>query len=563
MVVTGTRDDVGRRELADLVEGVPFRGLAQHVRANQEAHAPVRVFGSKVLQCPEREARRDEFAFDRTDFDAVQTGKCQLTHAQAMPECGQLLVKGMLEHGHDQDALEATDLQGIHGGQHVGDVRGVKASAVNCDQFPHPPRRVYSVSVSDASRIRTLSDPVSIMHDDQALLVERGEMLAGGLIAAGRLLLARSPKLHRARGPYCLRGACDGCTARVNGVPNVMTCLVAAKDGDRVETQNVLGTRELDLYEATDLLFPDGFDHHRLLAGAGTSRLMTSFARRMSGLGKLPESVLPVIPSEERVSDVLIVGGGAAGLAAAAVLGPRALLVDDALRLGGSLSALDPVGATALVQRARDAGAELRHSTTALLVSREPEDGSGRITALLEGRERVSRVRCRQLLVASGAHDAQPTFGNNDLPGLFSARAGLELQRSGISIGKRVALVGDGRFARAFADAREHRGVFHFEPRQIERAKGKHAVSRLVYREAGKLRELVISALVFDGPGSPALELLGQLGASVRFDAERGYVPALGANGLAAPAVFAAGSCAASARPSPEDGERVARAMSR
>ena len=137
---------------------------------------------------------------------------------------------------------------------------------------------------------------MSITHDGEPVQVERGEMLAGGLVAAGRWLLARSPKLHRARGPSCLRGACDGCTARVNGVPNVMTCLVNAAEGDSVETQNVLGSRDLDLYEATDVLFPQGFDHHRLLAGAGTSRLLTHFARRMSGLGVLPEAVMSRVP---------------------------------------------------------------------------------------------------------------------------------------------------------------------------------------------------------------------------------------------------------------------------
>ena len=55
-----------------------------------------------------------------------------------MLEWRQLLVKCMLEDGYDQDALEAADLQRIHGGQHVGDVRRVEASAVNCDRFPHP-----------------------------------------------------------------------------------------------------------------------------------------------------------------------------------------------------------------------------------------------------------------------------------------------------------------------------------------------------------------------------------------------------------------------------------------
>jgi len=415
--------------------------------------------------------------------------------------------------------------------------------------------------VTDASRIRTLSDPVSLTHDGDPVTVERGEMLAGGLIAAGRLLLARSPKLHRARGPYCLRGACDGCTARVNGVPNVMTCLVAAAAGDRVETQNVLGTREVDLYEATDVLFPQGFDHHRLFAGAGTSRLLTTFARRMSGLGLLPDVALLATQAEQRHVDVLIVGGGAAGLSAAATLGKRALLVDDGLALGGTSSALDPAQAAKLVQRARDAGAELRHATTALLLSREPEDGSARITALLEGPERVVSARCRHVLVASGAHDPTPSFGNNDLPGILSARAALKLFRSGISIGKRVALVGEGRFARGLAEARHNIGVFHFLPAQVQRAKGTRGVTRLVYEEANKSREIVVSAVACDGPGAPAVELLGQLGATLSFDPERGYVPRLQQSGRALELLYAAGSCASSALPSAEDGARVARAI--
>jgi sarcosine oxidase subunit alpha len=404
---------------------------------------------------------------------------------------------------------------------------------------------------------------VQVTHDGETFMVERGEILAGGLIAAGRLLLARSPKLHRARGPYCLRGACDGCTARVNGVPNVQTCLVRAQAGDRIETQNVLGSRELDLYEATDLLFPQGFDHHRFLAGAGTSRVMTAFARRMSGLGKLPELALASMPAERRELDVLIVGGGAAGLAAAAVLGPRGLLVDDALALGGSSGILEPARAAELVRRAREAGAELRHATSALLLSREPADASERVTAVLEGPERASYIRCRFVIIASGTHDAQPSFGNNDLPGIFSARAALQLAHAGISVGKRVALIGNGRFAHAFAEARKQQGIFRFAPEQVERAKGQHAVTRLVYREAAKSRELVISAIAVDWAGTPAVELLGQLGTPLRFQADRGYLPELDAQGLASAGVFAAGSCAASTRSSSEDGARVGQAVAR
>ncbi len=193
------------------------------------------------------------------------------------------------------------------------------------------------------------------------------------------------------------------------------------------------------------------------------------------------------------------------------------------------------------------------------MLSREPEDGSSRISALLEGPERASAVRCRYVLVASGAHDASPRFGNNDLPGIVSARAALKLLRAGISIGKRVALVGEGRFARAFAEARAQQGVFRFEPARVLRAKGKHAVSRIVYDEAGKSREFVVSALAYDGPvrlrsscsPSSARACISTQRAATR----RG----LGQTARGRPRFFAAGSCAASALLSAADGARVAR----
>ncbi|HEY2410472.1 MAG TPA: (2Fe-2S)-binding protein [Polyangiaceae bacterium] len=410
---------------------------------------------------------------------------------------------------------------------------------------------------------RTLRDPVEITHDEERVLVERGESLAAGLIAAERLLLARSPKLHRARGPYCLRGACDGCLARVNGVPNVMTCRVAARGGERIETQNILGSREHDLYAAADFLFPQGFDHHRLLAGSQASPILTALARRVSGLGSLPEQASPVRPAKRRELDCLIVGGGAAGLSAAAVLGPRALLVDDALTFGGSLALLAPAEAAASVQRARAGGAELLPHTSCLALSREPEDGSGLLSALLLGPEGAVHARCRLVLVASGGHDPTPLFGNNDLPGIFTARAALRLWRSGVRIGRRCAVVGNGRFGRALIGEMNHEPKQRvFQLHDVERAVGRQRVTRVAFKEGDRMRELSVSLVACDGPAAPSVELLVQSGASLRFDAERGYLPELGADGLAAPGLYAAGS-SAGARDASQDGKRVAEIVAR
>ena len=109
------------------------------------------------------------------------------------------------------------------------------------------------------------------------------------LLASDKTILARSPKLHRPRGPSCFRGACDGCLARVDGVPNVMTCLVPAQGGEHVDAQNVIGSRKADLLRVTDWFFAKGIDHHHLMAGVpGLSDVMQSFATKVAGPGRMP-----------------------------------------------------------------------------------------------------------------------------------------------------------------------------------------------------------------------------------------------------------------------------------
>lgn len=414
-----------------------------------------------------------------------------------------------------------------------------------------------------AHRLNPPADPVEIEHDGTRVVAERGEPLARALIAADRLLLARSPKLHRPRGPYCLRGGCDGCLARVNGVPNVMLCRAAAHGGERVETQNVLGTRGIDVLRAADFMFPSGIDHHRLLAGVrGMSSVVQKFARRVAGLGRLPSAAAEARPAERREVDALVVGGGAAGLSAAAVLGGRALLVDDALAPGGSLATLDPRAARDALERARAATAGVESATTALALYREPEDERGRLHALLAGPKGATLIVARAVVLAGGAHDALPPFVNNDLPGVVSARAALGLWRAGIAIGRRVIVVGSGRFADTFAqDASETLPVTRVALDDVVRAIGRTRVSGVLVRDGERERRLGADALVVDAAGAPSFELGVQAGASVRFDAARGFVLETDADHAAAAGVWCAGSCRASEADSALDGAETARAV--
>jgi sarcosine oxidase, subunit alpha len=391
-----------------------------------------------------------------------------------------------------------------------------------------------------ATRLGQAADAVELFHDGERLEARRGEPLALALMAADRLLLSRSPKLHRPRGPYCLRGACEGCLVRVNGLPNQPACRVRVRGGEQVETQNVLGTRETDLLAAADFLFPQGIDHHRLMAGIrGISPLVGNFARRIAGLGRLADSAPEVSPAERREVPVLIVGGGRTGLAAAARLGQRATLVDDGHTLGGALTALEPKRAEALTATARASGAALLPHATVLALSREPDDGTRRISALVVTAERTLLLRCQAVLLATGRHDAAPAFPNNDLPGIFSARAALFAWQNDVLIGSRIGIVGSGRYAaRLVEQVQGAAELVQLDAESVLRAIGRERISGVEIRTDDTTRRIKLNALAFDGPGAPSFELAVQGGASVDFQVGVGYFPRASANGLVAERLF-------------------------
>ncbi|MFZ5891109.1 MAG: 2Fe-2S iron-sulfur cluster-binding protein [Myxococcota bacterium] len=386
-------------------------------------------------------------------------------------------------------------------------------------------------------RTRPIQKPVEFLHDGELLTAEAGEPLAFSLIAEERLLLARSPKLHRPRGPYCLRAACDGCLVRVDGVPNVMACQRQVLGGETVETQNVVGSRNVDLLAATDFMFPHGIDHHRLFAGVrGVSGVVQRMARRIAGLGRLPDAPVEVEPSSARDVDVLVVGGGASGLELATKLGARAVVVDEARSFGGAARLLAPERAEALLAAARSSGAELLDETCALGVF-----GTKPFGVLVRAGHGVTWVRARALVLANGGHDASPPFGNGDLPGVFSARAGLELLQAGVSPGRRVAVVGRGDFAERAAKNLGQALCLRLESSDdVSAAHGALQVTQLATR-SGKTR---VDAVLFDAVEAPAFELAVQAGGATHFEPSLGYVLDRDDDGAVSEGVFAVGRLA-------------------
>jgi len=340
-----------------------------------------------------------------------------------------------------------------------------------------------------------------------------------------------------------LRGACDGCLARVDDVPNVMTCRVPATDGMRIETQNVIGSRDTDLLRMTDWFFPQGMNHHELLAGIpGGSRVMQTLARRVAGLGKLPKVASAPTPARRREADVLIVGAGPAGIAIALGLverGRKVEMVDDDLTWGGS--------ARGLLGRARQGWEPLLqrmgHAVSAsrvLVRSRTTAAGVYGDDVLVVDEAGVEVVSAKTLVLAPGAHDGVLAFEGNDVPGVMSARAAMRLLEYGVTAGQRAVVAvttGAGPFGEAYAEALPEATIVHGTPLRVRGSARAREVS--IATTEGEVR-VRCDALLVDAPRAPAYEICAQAGADLVHEAT-GYRVRTAAGGKIRDGVFAAG----------------------
>jgi predicted molibdopterin-dependent oxidoreductase YjgC len=86
-----------------------------------------------------------------------------------------------------------------------------------------------------------LPDPdrndISMSFDGVTINAKSGDSVAAALLAAGRLQCRRSPVSEAPRGPYCLMGVCFECLVIIDGSASQQACMVEARDGMRIETQ--------------------------------------------------------------------------------------------------------------------------------------------------------------------------------------------------------------------------------------------------------------------------------------------------------------------------------------
>ena len=289
-----------------------------------------------------------------------------------------------------------------------------------------------------------------IFLDGDPIEAQPEDSVAAALLRAGVTTFTRSIKYHRPRGPFCFAGSCGQCLMRIDGVPSLPACRVQAGEGMRCERQNGPLGVENDLFRAADFLFPEGLDHHHLLVRSRLlGRVALEVARRLAGLGELPDAVRKPTPGELRTVRLAIVGAGPAGLSAARAAAAGTLLIEREPRVGGApLLFADSLDANA-------GRAEVLLEAECVGLYANDTSVPGNALLAVRHRDRLLAVVAERVIVATGGVSQPLAFPGVDRPGVYAARGLLAL---GTRVGVKLAVVGEGEEAQRCAAALSRRG---------------------------------------------------------------------------------------------------------
>jgi len=285
-----------------------------------------------------------------------------------------------------------------------------------------------------------------------------GDTVATALFAGGVRVFARSLKYHRPRGLYSLDGECSNTLMDVDGIPNVRTENTLLENGMTVKAQNVVGSVNFDMMafmDKLDWLMPAGFYYKTMHKPAAIWPLAMKQIRKAAGLGVISADYEMKGQYDEQFmkAEVTVIGGGAAGMAAAlaaAESGRRVILLEARPHLGGCFDyrvSTDSDG-TPLYRKAREMAAMVERTPNIRVFTHTPMVGAytnNLITAFQVGKEgdafteRYIEIRSDSVVVATGCIERPLLFDNNERPGVMQVGCAHRLARTyGLLPGKQA-----------------------------------------------------------------------------------------------------------------------------
>lgn len=372
---------------------------------------------------------------------------------------------------------------------------------------------------------------VTIYFEGKPIKAYEGETIAMALHAAGIRTLQRSINKHRPRGLFCAIGKCSSCLMKVNGIPNVRTCITLVEDGMQIERQEEKPV--------------------------------------------LPKTMKPPKwKKPQRVeADVVVIGGGPAGMMAAinaSDAGAKAVLLDENPMLGGQLvkqthkffGKRDQFAgvrgikiAEILQEELKKRNVEVFLETSAIMLL---QDGEEKLVVGVKKNKELIEFKGKSIIVATGAMERMIPFEGNDLPGVYGAGAIQTLMNTyGVKPGDRVLIVGAGNVGlilayqlyqagvkvEAIVEAMPKIGGYFVHAAKVRRlgipiltrhtilkAEGKEKVERAVVAQLdenwnvipGTEKVFEVDVIALAVGLRPSIELLHQVGCQIK------YVPELG-----------------------------------
>ena len=433
-----------------------------------------------------------------------------------------------------------------------------------------------STRLSNGGRLINRSKSIEFSFDGKRLNGYEGDTLASALLANNQTLVGRSFKYHRPRGivacgpeePNALVGLGKGSKFE----PNQRATTTELFEGLHSNSQNAWPSLEFDIGGINRIMsrvFPAGFYYKTFIFPRfAWKHVFEPFIRKAAGLGAAPtEKDSDKYEYFYAHVDVLIIGGGTSGLAAALEVGrsgAKVLVLEQKNTWGGRA----PVDGVLIDNQISeewidDAMTELQSMPNVTLKNRTMgagvydhgwATGYESITDHIPGkkgpRQRLWRIRAKRILTTTGAIERPLSFAGNDLPGVMLAGSVRDyLVDFGTSCGDIMVLATNnddayrtaikqsevGLKVAAILDARtsvtgelpnkaREMGIRVETGMAISKVKGSKSVSGVsICLQAGEgvpLEEIKCDVVAMSGGWSPIVHLWSHCGGKLNWDAE-------------------------------------------
>ncbi len=453
-----------------------------------------------------------------------------------------------------------------------------------------------STRLATKGRLVDTSKPMSFSFNGKQLRGYAGDTLASALLANDQMLIGRSFKYHRPRGlvaagPEEPNGLVNlGSEGKFE--PNQRVTTTELFDGLVAKSQNHWPSLEFDVGAINKHLsrfLPAGFYYKMFMyPRAAWKHVYEPIIRHSAGLGKAPKTRdVDTYEHFYAFCDVLVVGGGVAGLQAALTAGQagaRVILLEQTDHWGGRAvvdgGLIDGASVDKYVEktlailksmdnvtlRSRTMGAGVYDHGYALGYERLSDHAPQNIGP----RHRLWRIRAAQIITATGAIERPLSFAGNDIPGVMLAASVRDfVVNYGVSLGDRTVVVTNNDNAYLTAIALKNAGLdvpVILDARMLPQDNGLvaqakalgirvmmgHAISTVkggkrvtgvsICSQAGEgavLEEIACDAVAMSGGWSPVVHLWSHCGGKLRWDTKHACFspdvdnPPKGADGMA------------------------------